>query len=537
MRDERKNQSFLKGAFILTVAGFIVKLLGALYRLPLARIIQDEGMGLYQMAYPIYVTLLSISTAGLPTAISKMVAEKRALQSYREAYRVFRVSLFILAFIGLTFTGLLFALSGFLAERVLANPKAYYPLISIAPAIFFVSVMSAFRGFFQGMQTMTPSAISQVVEQVGRVIAVFILVFLLLPVGVEYAAAGAAFGPVVGAIMGLLVLLLIYRNKRGDIFKEIYGDRTEARENSLSIAYRLFAFAIPITLGGLIIPVMNLADAAIVNRKLQMAGFTIKRATELYGQLTGLAGPLVNLPPIVTMALAASLVPAISEAVARNQGRLVSSRATAGVRVTMIFSLPAAVGLYTLATPICRMLYNNPEAGIPLSVLAFGVIFLSLNQTTAGILQGTGRTITPVKNLLMGAIIKVTLNYSLTGIPEINIRGAAIGTVAGYFVASMLNLAAVNRYIGLIWDIKQMLIIPAISTLSMAVSVMFSYTRILSYTGSNTISTLASVAIGSVIYGIMLLFLGGVRERDFHIIPVVGPRIAGIFKRLGLLRG
>ena len=174
MEHRSNNHGFLQGAFILTLAGLIVKLLGALYRLPLARIIEDEGMGLYQMAYPIYITLLSISTAGIPTAISKMVAEKRALGQYRESHRVFKISLFILTIIGLSFTVILLFISRFLADNILANSKAYYPLISIAPAIFFVSIMSAFRGFFQGMQTMTPSAISQIAEQLGRVVAVFL---------------------------------------------------------------------------------------------------------------------------------------------------------------------------------------------------------------------------------------------------------------------------------------------------------------------------------------------------------------------------
>ncbi len=536
MNDRRKNHSFLQGAFILTLAGFIVKLLGALYRLPLARIIEDEGMGLYQMAYPIYITLLSISTAGIPTAISKMVAEKRALGEYRESHRVFTVSLILLTIIGLTFTFLLLIISRYLADRILANPKSYYPLISIAPAIFFVSVMSAFRGFFQGMQTMTPSAISQVAEQLGRVAAVFPLVYLLLPKGIEFAAAGAAFGPVVGAIAGLLVLLIIYKRQRKDILLEISRDRSSLIENSLSIAYKLIAFAIPITLGGLIIPVMNLADAAIVNRKLQFAGFTVKRATELYGQLTGMAGPLINLPVIVTIALGASLVPAISEAMAMNNNRLASYRASAGIRVALIFALPSAAGLYALAEPICLMLYRNSEAGIPLSILAFGVIFLSLNQTTASILQGIGKTVIPVKNLLIGAFIKVILNYSLTGIPEINIKGAALGTVAGYLVASCLNLAAVNREVGIIWDIRRMVITPLVSTITMAVSVIYSYKSFINITYSNTISTFLAIAVGCVVYCVMLLTLGGVREGDFETIPGIGSKFAKLLVKLHLLR-
>ena len=536
MEHRNNNHGFLQGAFILTLAGLVVKLLGALYRLPLARIIEDEGMGLYQMAYPIYITLLSISTAGIPTAISKMVAEKRALGQYRESHRVFKISLFILTIIGLSFTVVLLLISRFLADNILANSKAYYPLISIAPAIFFVSIMSAFRGFFQGMQTMVPSAISQIAEQLGRVVAVFPLVYFFLPRGIEFAAAGAAFGPVVGAIAGLFVLLVIYKRQRRIITSEISADMSSFTESTSSIAYNLITFAIPITLGGLIIPLMNLADAGIVNRKLQLAGFTVKRATELYGQLTGMAGPLINLPVIVTIALGASLVPAISEAIAINDHRLASYRASAGIRVALIFALPSAAGLYALARPICILLYRNSEAGVPLSVLAFGVIFLSLNQTTASILQGIGKTVIPVKNLLIGALMKVLLNYSLTGIPEINIRGAALGTVTGYLVASCLNLAAVNREVGIIWDIRQMIITPIVSTVAMAISAIHSYKALFIYTNSNTISTFLAIAVGAIVYTIFLLALGGVNENDFEIIPGIGPRLAKILKELNLLR-
>ncbi|MBC7325757.1 MAG: polysaccharide biosynthesis protein, partial [Moorella sp. (in: Bacteria)] len=328
---------------------------------------------------------------------------------------------------------------------------------------------------------------------------------LLLPKGVEYAAAGAAFSTVVGGTAGFLIIFFIYLRQRDDIFREIRKDAEAPRESFASIAYRLFAFAVPITLGGLIIPVMNLADAAIVNRRLQEAGFAMERATQLYGQLTGMAGPLINLPPIITIALSASLVPAISEAVALGNSRLVSSRATTGVRITLMFGFPAAAGLYLLATPICSMLYHNPEAGVPLSVLAFGVIFLTLNQTTSGILQGIGKTMIPVKNLLYGALVKIALNYTLTGIPQINIRGAALGSVAGYMVSSLLNLWAVHRHTGIRAGINSLLIKPLAATLAMGFGVVFIYLQAAGAGMGNTRATLGAVAVGSVLYAVVLL--------------------------------
>ncbi|HHW01926.1 MAG TPA: polysaccharide biosynthesis protein [Thermoanaerobacterales bacterium] len=531
---EKKN-SFLKGALILTVAGFVVKILGAVYRIPLALMIKDEGMGLYQMAYPIYVTLLSISTAGLPTAISKMVAEDVATGRYKNAYRIFRVSVVVLSLVGLFLTLVLIAGAETLSVRFLGNPKALYPIISIAPAIFFVSIMSSFRGFFQGLQDMTPSAMSQVVEQLGRVIAVFVLATWLLPYGVEYAAAGAAFGPVVGALAGLGILMVVYIKRRNDILFNLQRDNTKVLENPFHIIYRLFTFAIPITLGGLIIPVMNLADAAIVNRRLQFAGFTVKRATELYGQLTGMAAPLINLPAIVTIALSASLVPAISEAVALKNIKLAALRAETGVRISIIFGLPAAAGMFVLAEPISMLLYRNPNAGIPLAVMAWGVIFLSLNQTTTGILQGVGKTLIPVRNLMIGAFVKVVINYALTGIPAINIKGAALGSVVGYMISSLLNFAAVVRWTGLAVDLNYMIIRPVMATILMGISVYFAHGELMNLGFGRDMATLFAVILGAIIYVFFLIVMGGVRRDDISMLPG-GRRIVMILNKFGTFR-
>jgi len=531
---ERKN-SFLKGALILTVAGFIVKALGALYRIPLALLIKDEGMGLYQMAYPIYLILLSISTAGLPTAISKMVSEDVALGKYKNAYRIFRVSLLVLALVGLVLTITLAASAKLLSVKVYQNPKAYYSLLSISPAIFFVSVMSCFRGFFQGMQDMVPSAISQVVEQIGRVVAVFILANLLLPYGVEFAAAGAAFGPVVGAIAGLIVLFIVYYNRRRNLISMMRLDLNKTLESFVHIIYRLFIFAIPITLGGLISPMMNMADAAIVSSRLQDAGFSVKRATELFGQLTGMAAPLINLPVVATTALSASLVPAIAESMALNDRQMIASKAETGMRISVIFGLPAAVGMFVLAEPITVLLYKNAEAAVSLEVLSWGVIFLALTQTTTGILQGIGKTMVPVKNMLIGAAIKVVINYILTGIPSVNIKGAALGTVVGYLVPSFLNAAQVVRWTHLKANLNYLVLKPALATAIMGAGVKLAHVQLMIFGFSQNKATVFAIAIGVLIYALVLLVIGGLKESDLKLLPG-GRKVIGLLQKFGVFR-
>lgn len=528
-----KKESFIKGALILTVAGFIVKFLGAIYRIPLARLIGDEGMGLYQLAYPIYGLLLSISTTGLPTAISKMVAEDTAIGKYKNAYKIFRVSLVVLSIVGFILSGLLMFSAKKLSVKVLGNPKAYFSVISIAPAIFFVSIMSCFRGFFQGLQDMLPSAISQIVEQIGRVVAVFVFVILLLPKGVEYAAAGAAFGPVVGAIVGLLMLIMVFFRKKKDFANRISQDMGNKLESSIHIMFRLFAFAIPITLGGLIAPIMSLADAAIVNRRLQYAGFSITRATELYGQLSGKAAPLINFPATVTLSLAASLVPAISEALALNNRKLVASRSDTAIRISIIFGLPAAIGMFVLAKPITVLLYKNAEAGIPLAVLSWGVIFLSIIQTTTGILQGIGQTLLPVVNLAIGAVVKIISNYTLTAIPSINIKGAALGSVAAYMIAAILNFIAVIRFTGLRIDFSHMFVKPVIATAIMGLCVNVSYKKLILAGISQNRVTLMAIVIGAICYVIPLVLLGGIKKSDLELLPG-GQKIANLLTKLGV---
>lgn len=527
---------FLKGAFVLASAGLVVKVLGAVYRIPLARLIEDEGMGLYQMAYPIYLILLSISTAGIPTAISKMVSEDIAIGRFKNAYRIFKVSMIVLAIIGLSLTVLLGFGANWLAVRIYKNPKAFYSILSISPAIFFVSIMSCFRGFFQGLQDMTPSAVSQIVEQVGRVIAVFILAYMLLPYGVEYAAAGAAFGPVAGSIMGLIVLIAIYYRRKRSFDAQILLDESGSLENPLHIINRLFIFAVPITLGGLISPIMSMADAAIVSSRLQDAGFSVKRAAELFGQLSGMAVPLINLPVVITVALSATLVPAISEAVVLKNRQMVAERSETGMRMSIIFGLPSAVGMYVLATPITLLLYNNAEAGMSLQILAWGVVFLALTQTTTGILQGVGYAGVPVRNMVFGALIKIFINYFLTAMPSINIKGAAMGTVIGYLVPSILNCIMVIKLTNAVFDLKHMLLKPAFASGIMGITAYVSHTGLMALGLSQNKATLVAIVLGAAIYGLVLITVGGIKKSDLEFLPG-NQRIIAFLNKFGLLRG
>mgnify|MGYP001011240702 CR=1 FL=1 len=270
------RQSFLKGALILSVAGAISKILGAVYRIPLARLIGAEGIGLYQMAYPIYTTILALATAGVPVAISILIARKETQGFPGESRRILRVSLLLLTVFGLLLTLVVIASSKFLAWYVLKDGRAYYAIVAVAPAIFLAALMSVFRGYFQGQQSMIPTAVSQVVEQIFRVTAVLFLAYLLYPRGLEFAAAGATFGAVVGGIGGLLVLVVFYNWHRQQQ-KQAGLNLLHTSTPPWTLATEMVRLAVPVSFGAVVLPLVQMLDAVIVPGRLLALNYSTSR--------------------------------------------------------------------------------------------------------------------------------------------------------------------------------------------------------------------------------------------------------------------
>ncbi len=532
-----REPSFIKNTLILTAAGMFARGLGAVYRIFLSRVIQDEGMGLYQMAYNVYAVVITISLMGFPIAISKIVAEKTIQKDHRGAYRTFVISLWTLVVLGLFSSALLYLGSGFLVTHYLKEPRAYLSLIIISPAAFIVSVMAAFRGYFQGLQEMVPRAISEIAEQIVRVSTILALAVFLIGRGVEYASAGAAFGVVAGSAVGLVYLLMVYAWRRPKIQSLLAAQPPRASDESAGrLLGRLAYLAIPVTLGSLIWPVMQFLDVIIVLGQLQKAGFAPERATQLYGQLSGQAGPLINMPTIVTVALVASLVPAISEALAMKNHHVIRARASLAIKLSTLLALPATAGIYVLATPIAQFLYDNPEAGSVIAADSPVILFLLLYQASAGILQGLGKTVVPVLNLLAGTIPKVILTFTLTGIASINVRGAAWATVVGFGVAAVLNLIFVYRYTGMKVQWWGLITAPLLSVTGMVLAVIPGYRYIFTLTGSNGIATVGSIALGAAVYGLMLLLTGSLTREELVAIPGIGRPAVRALNRIGLMK-
>ncbi len=497
-----KPESFLRGAFVLTVAGIVVKVLGAVYRIPFTRIVGSEGVGLYQMAYPIYTTLLALSTSGIPIAISLLVAERVAYGDRSGAKQVFYLSLGLLFFWGLFLSLALFRVAPYLAGQVLGDPRAYYPLASIAPAVFVISIVSAFRGYFQGWQLMWPTALSEVVDQVIRVGTVFWAALTLLGRGVEFAAAGAAFGAVTGGCGSLFVLCCLYWWLERHNFTSAPGRRMPGSfRGSTGILKRLIAYALPVSAGSLVLPLVQTIDTVIIPNRLQAGGYTTHQATSLFGQFSGMAGTLVFIPAIFTVSLASSLVPHVASSLARGNRQEAGERIATAMRITTILCLPAA-GLMILATPIMDFLFDDPGAGEVTAWLAPAALFSGLQQTTSGALQGLGNTWLPVLNLVVGCTVKTLCNYYLTVFPGLGVKGAALGSILGFAVAFFLNywgICALTRHRVAYLNLPRPLL--AATIMVAALPVIY---RLLEVLGNAAATGLAIVA-GAVIYFAVLI--------------------------------
>lgn len=527
-----KKESFLKGAFILAIAGLLVKVLGAFFRIPLGNIITSEGMAYYSTPYPLYVMLLVISTAGFPTAISKLVAEKTACGDKKGAHRIFTIAFKTLLVIGVITSLLLFFGARIMVDVWFKNPKAFYSMRALAPALLFVSVMSAYRGYFQGMQNMKPTAISQLIEQIFRVFLGLYLAFVLLGKGKEIAAAGASFGATVGSIFGALFMIGVYYLNRGYIKNNIKKQKQAfPEEKTSSVIKEILKIAIPITIGAAVIPVMNLIDTGLVMRRLLEAGFSKTQAASLFGQLNGMAITLVNLPQVITMALSMSLVPMISQSIAMNDRQKAKDSTNMALKVSSIISFPSAIGLAVLAVPIMKLLFPKEPSSVgqTLFVLATGVVFLCTIQTLTGIFQGMGKPIIPVINLFIGAIFKIAISYSLTGIKSINVKGAALGTVVAYLVAAVLNYIMLQKEMDTKFCKKEIFIKPLIASAAMGLVAKIVYEIVAKFT-SNTIGTVVAILIGMIVYTILLFVIKIITIEELEQIPK-GKKIAKLLKR------
>lgn len=513
------KDKFLRGAMILTVAGLMVKVIGSVNRILLSRLLGGEGIGLYQMAYPVYLLLLSVSSAGIPVAISIIVSGYLAKSDYVSVRRVFRLSLKMMAGVGLALAlALLLAAQWLVDAGLLRDGRAYYALLALTPSIFFASVLASFRGFFQGHQLMTPPAVSQILEQFVRVTTMVALAYVLLPYGLEYAAAGAAFGALPGSLTGLLVLGCFYRRYRG-MWQVEPPDAAGCgeRESTARILKRLLLLALPVSCANILVPVTSSIDVLLVPRYLIASGFTVEQSTTLFGYLAGMAQPLLLMATIPTMSLATSLVPAVAEAFTLQRSDVIEQKAATAMKLCCLLTAPAAVGMSVLAEPISRLLYGTAKAAPAIMHSGPAIWLLGMQQVTTGILQGMGHSNLPMLNMLLGIMAKLLAIGQLTN-TAYNIAGAAWATNINFGLTAALNIFMLRYYkINFYWyNIGRILLASA----CMGAVAWQSYGLLLPAVG-HAVAAVGAMLGAALFYAALLPLLGAVTKDELRQLPLL----------------
>ncbi|HPF87921.1 MAG TPA: polysaccharide biosynthesis protein [Candidatus Limiplasma sp.] len=520
-----KQQSIIGGATVLGITGLICKIIAVLYRIPLSWMIGDQGIGTYQLVFPTYNLLLTISSAGLPVAISRIVSYNLAKGDVRNTKRTFKNALIILSAVGIIGTILMVVFRVFLSNRV-GDPETVMGFMAIAPAVAIVCTMSAFRGFMQGQQNMRPTAISQLIEQIGKIVIALPLAYLGSKVGVTeageinlgYAAAGALLGTSIAEAFALAFMFLVYNRRKHDL--DTYTQNEDIPEKSWKqITHSLFSLAIPITIGASIIPLASFVDSGmIVNRLMHGAGYAREAARAMYGRYSGYVITLINVPTALSIAISMSMVPAISANIARNDHAAVKRSTYAGLRMAFLIGLPCSFGMSVLAKPILYMVYKFSSAealnqtAMLLSFSGFTIILFTVVQATSGILQGLQKQKIPMFTLMIGVCFKVLINYFLIATPQFNILGASIGSLVCYATSMFPNLYYVHKYTGLKWDPMHILIKPLIVSLLMAGALYLLMTIL----PEGRLITLALIIIGMVIYGALSFAFGTLKMEDIR---------------------
>ena len=524
IRQEGQQTSTLmmKGATILVIAGIVSKIFGAIFRIPLTNMIGAEGQAYYSAAYAVYNLLFVIATAGFPVAISRMVSSRIAEGDFINAHKSYKLAMKVSWALGIVSFLIMYFGAGAIAN-IYKNPGSEASMKAISLALLFTPLVASMRGYYQGRQDMKPTGITEVIEQMMRVAAGLTLAYMFYRTSLIKAAAGATFGASAGIIAAFVAMMIIYsrdKKTRAGLFEGSIvrpeTDKTRLKE--------LLAFLIPITIGSSVMPIMFNIDAGIIVRRLLATGWDSEMAEKLYGLMGGYCDPIINLPNIFIDAICISLMPAVTTAFTLKIKRDLDDHIKTGLKTMMIITYPCAIGLIVLAKPILTMLYykqyDEAVMAVPaLQILAVSIITLAIMRTFSTSLQGIGKMMLPVWNLLIGAVVKAVVSYILLGIPAININGAAFGSVMAYVTAGILNYRALKKYTDVSLDVKSIFFKPLGAALIMGAAAIIAYKIVFMVTSSNSISTLISIMFAAAVYFVAAFRTGAVTKEEIELIP------------------
>ena len=521
-----KKQNYLHGAAILTFGVIIMKILGALYKIPLGNILGDDGYGYFNTAYNIYNVFLTLATAGFPVALSRMISEANTLGRQNQVRRTFRVAFCTFAVIGAVGTLIMFLFHTELAVAM-NGPKSAQSILALSPAVLLCCVLSAYRGYCQGNGNMTPTTVGQVLEVLAKVVVGFTIALIFTKQGksLPLCSAGAIFGVVVGSLAAL-VYMVWYKGRN---YPAETGD--DVPESAGRIVKSLFRIGIPITLGASVMSLFTLIDNKLVLYQLQnSAGFDSAVSDTLWGVYSK-AMTLYNLPAAFITPLTISVVPSIAACVASKNSEEGCEIGESSIRIAALICFPMGVGLSVLSTPIMQVVYPSAHesGGKLLMLMGIAAIFVCLALITNAILQAHGNEKYPVFSMLAGGVTKVAVNWVLVGNPEINISGAPVGTICCYAVMCVMNFIFLAKCMERRLSLRRMLLRPVVSCAVMGAAAWGVYGVCSRFFGAGWTRTaaamLVAVAAAVVIYAVMIIASRAITADDMRLIPK-GEKIA-----------
>lgn len=534
---QEKRQNYLQGAAILTVGILIIKILGFIYKIPLYNILGTEGTTDFNVAYSIYNVMLTLSTAGLPVALSRMISESLTLERHNQVKRNFNVALMVFLILGTIGTFAMFffpdALAGAMNER-----DAALAIRAMSPAVLLVCLMSAYRGYAQGHSNMMPTSVSQVIEVAGKVVVGLALAWFFSSAGksVSTVAAGAILGTSFGSVLALI--WLIFAKRKIDSKKTVTA--TDKADSIGKTFNRLLVIGIPIAIGSCVLSLMTLIDTSLVLSRLQNAlGLDLSVAKALFGEYT-YATAIYNLPTALLVPFTLSVVPAIAAYIA--EGKQTSARdvAESSLRMSTIVSLPMGIGMSVLSFPVMNVLYWGKVTEIGpnmLAILGIASYFVGITTVMTAVLQAHGKERLPVISMIVGAVVKISINWVLVGNPDISISGAAVGTLACFVVMCALNFIFIQHTLEKKLRLSKIIVRPLISAAVMGACAWAVYGLLekLLLSGDDagrmmmTLCMVIAIGVAAVVYLILVFAIKAITLDDIKLLPK-GDKIANKLK-------
>lgn len=521
---KEKKQNFMHGAAILTVGVIVMKVLGAIYKIPLANILGASGYGVFLATYSVYNIFFTVSTAGLPVALSRLIAEADANGLRNQKQKTFRAALGTFAVIGAVFSLIMFFGSGWIAENYLQKPETALSLKTMAPAVMLVCLVSAYRGFCQGNGNMIPTTVDEVLEVLFKVISGLIIATLLMRTFADrtVGSAGAIAGVSIGGLISLL-FMVIYKSRNYPQDKLAAGD--DVPDATGKIVKDILRIGIPISLGASIMAILSSFDPGICQSRLLAAGFEKAEADVLYGTYAEVQ-TLFNLPAAFMTPLTIAIVPAVAGALAKGNRAEATGSSEDAMRIASVISMPMGAGLAVLSYPIVNVFYSDSHVSGPglLSIMGAASFFVCIVLMENAILQASGKERLPMYAMVTGSLLKIAINYVIIARPEINIYGAPVGTLCGYLCMAVMDYIFIRTKLNMKPRLRNVFGRPLLCSVLMSAAAAGIYALVSALAGTAgkmqlAVCMLVSIAAAVAVYVAAVVLLKAVTLEDMKLIP------------------